>query len=560
MADLTTGFLPWLTDQQRPDDQVLRQLFEAAVQVVVKGNSIPNIELVLQLLADLMPFKTGGGAHAQTVATWQPPFKASSDVVRILSELIREYIRKTLSRAPASSGDYLSGLLDFGDEGTVDVFTLNYDRLVESMAAWHEIRFTSGFGEAWDPSLFELKDWDLRLYKLHGSVDWFRLTNRNVIYRGSPEHPAFPGETAQEVLLYPARGKAANADPFSTLMSLFNRALAGADFCIAIGYSFRDQHIRRVVLDRMVTNRALQLVVVNTAPEEVMALGAEDPDEPQFAQFLSRVAGLRMGAKDAFDGREIVQRLEQVRSADSRLAGVTQYRNRGAFDTAAMDLFNTIESCRQQQLQYKPMGLLSRQGTELNKALMGALSRTWGGYMLSTTPFETSATESVVATLGRLVAFWALAAALDPKEATPIREELGKVMKQYASNVPFSLDGKYHVWKGARHMEDNANVAKRASDLTAMARELVLHRPETALLVADDKTREDYETLRNGVEILAGYYRTLAAHPVTRTTLDGHEVTVSVNTTWQAQMAAISERFLRSRVPDTWMPADDISG
>ena len=78
--------------------------------------------------------------------------------------------------------------------------------------------------------------------------------------------------------------------------------------------------------------------------------------------------------------------------------------------------------------------------------------------------------------------------------------------------------------------------------------------------VADLKTREDYEALQIGVEILAGYYRTLATHPLTRTTLvGGHEVTVSADTTWQAQMAVISERFLRSG-PDNWLPTADISG
>src|SRR6266568_7013052 len=179
MADLTTGFLPWLTGQKRPDDHLLRQLFEAAVRVVYRGTSPPNIELVLQLLGDINSFKVG--AHAQTVVGWKAPFDAPPDLVTSLSGLIREYIRETLSRAPASSGDYLSGLLDFRAEQTVDVFTLNYDRLVESMAARSERRFTSGFGEAWDPSLFELENWDLRLYKLHGSVDWYRITSRNVI-------------------------------------------------------------------------------------------------------------------------------------------------------------------------------------------------------------------------------------------------------------------------------------------------------------------------------------------------------------------------------------------
>jgi len=477
-----------------------------------------------------------------------------------LSKLIREYIREILSRAPATSGDYLSGLLDFEDEQPVDVFTLNYDRLVESMAAWHEIRFTSGFGEAWDPSLFELNNWDLRLYKLHGSVDWYRLTNRNVIYRGSPEHPAFPGEAAQEVLLYPARGKAASADPFSTLMSLFNRALAAADFCIAIGYSFRDQHIRRAVLDSMLTNRSLQLLVVNTSPDEVMSLGPEDPDEPRLAQFLSRVAGLKLGAKDAFETRAVVQRLGEIRGADSRLAQVTQYRNMGAFQQAAQELYSAIEYCRERQLHYKPVAFVARQGAEFNKTFAGVLLQQLSGRILSTGGFESSQTEHLVTALAALVALWALAAALGFQEATPVREEIGKVMRQYASNVVFSLNGEQRVWKGPLHLEDRKLVAKRAADLTAFARDLLIHRPETALSVGGATLQGDYDTLQAGVEILAGYYRTLTQNPIVRNSIRGHEVLVSANPTWQAIVLNASETFLRSAMPDSWMPPPDIKG
>src|SRR5436853_5112937 len=118
MADLTEGFLPWLTAQKRADDLSLRQLFEAAIAVVYTGKGAPNIELVLQLFSDLSSFKVG--APAQTVVAWKPPFTAPPGVLATLSELIRGYIRETLSRAPANSGNYLSGLLDFRDEQPVD--------------------------------------------------------------------------------------------------------------------------------------------------------------------------------------------------------------------------------------------------------------------------------------------------------------------------------------------------------------------------------------------------------------------------------------------------------
>src|SRR5260370_36583028 len=108
MADLTTGFPPWLAARGRADGAALDNLFQAAVAAVSVGQALPNIELVLQLLGDLTVFRLG--AHAKTGAGWHPPLDAPADVVRSLSTVIRAYIRETLLTAPAASGDYLSAL------------------------------------------------------------------------------------------------------------------------------------------------------------------------------------------------------------------------------------------------------------------------------------------------------------------------------------------------------------------------------------------------------------------------------------------------------------------
>jgi hypothetical protein len=559
MADLTTGFLPWLTGQKRVEELPLRQLFEAAVGVVSPTAGPPNIEFVLQLLSDLTVFKVS--AHAQTVANWKPEFNAPHDVVSGLSGLIREYIRETLSNAPGDSGDYLAGLLDFRGEQPVDVFTLNYDRLVESMAARFEIRFTTGFGEAWDPLLFDMEGWDLRLYKLHGSVDWYRLASRNVVYRGSPEHPAFPAEAAQDVLLYPARGKAAHADPFATLMSIFNRALGTAEVCVAIGYSFRDAHIRRVVLDRMATNRSLQLLVVNPHAEEVLALKPDEDDEPRFSQFSDRVAGLWNGGKEALENRAVRHRLREIRRADEQHSYVTQYRNERQFDQAAAELYTVIEYCRTHDLPGKALGIMEQpMGGEFGKAVGSQIRRQLDGLGFSGTPFETSQTNHVVAQAGRLIALWALAVALAPGEADAVRDELIRVMRQYASSVVFLDDGQYRIWTGPLHLADEALLKKRAADLTELSSTLSYHGLQTGLALADGLTRERYEALLIGIQILAGYYRTLAQYAPTRKQVGRQEFIAPDTGGWQGIVSHVSAPFLRSKFPGAWLPPPSLQG
>jgi len=523
MPELTKGFKTWLIEKEGTES-LAHKLYDKAIAVVSSQAGYPNIELVLQLLADLESFKA---PHtSETVESWRPPFDADAKTVSALAATIRDYIRTTLSAVPAALGEYMSGLMDFPGKGEpLDVFTLNYDRLVESMAAQLGYRFTTGFGEAWDPSLFELNTWDLRLYKIHGSVDWYRLASKNVIYRGSPDHPAFPGERAQEVLLYPARGKAAHADPFATLMSLFNRALTTADLCIAIGYSFRDAHIRRAILDRMITNRKLQLLIVNPGADAVMSLHSDDPDEPQFSQFRDRISGLSKGTRDALENRAIVTRISEILNIDVQLGNARQFRNQGNFWGAARDTYDTIESCRRTQLPYKPVAFLSSQrGTEFDLAFSNVLSQHFQALsgLRAQSQFDTTSSQVVATTVSNYVALWALASARSLPIAENVRGELTTILTQLASNVLFLANGEYAVWRGAFNLEDKKTIEKRALDLAELVIELKIHPPLTALTVANHLVRNDYEALKALVTVLSEYYRFLSQFTTTRRQIHGH--------------------------------------
>lgn len=77
----------------------------------------------------------------------------------------------------------------------LDICTLNHDTLVEDLLRNNGIRFTDGFGEGngafrpYNPSTYEQNDAKVRLFKLHGSIDWhhFRqFPNNGAIVLGIP--------------------------------------------------------------------------------------------------------------------------------------------------------------------------------------------------------------------------------------------------------------------------------------------------------------------------------------------------------------------------------------
>ena len=160
---------------------------------------------------------------------------------------------------------------------TTHVFTTNYDSVIEYYCAKKQIDFTCGFElerftrrQFWNPELFNDVD-GLKLYKLHGSLDW-RETNDGKIERLSTEEQV-SGATKKykrNILIYPAQKEYVSEQPFIALMNYFERVLNAHDVCLVIGFSFRDPYINRVFIDFLRANPNRKLIVVSpTASKNV---------------------------------------------------------------------------------------------------------------------------------------------------------------------------------------------------------------------------------------------------------------------------------------------------
>jgi hypothetical protein len=141
----------------------------------------------------------------------------------------------------------------------VEVFTVNYDLLVETGLERLGVPFFDGFVGSLDGSfradLIEPTDsippipsYFARVWKLHGSVNWAfteRSGRREVVRKGA----AVSGPAAA---IYPSEEKYDDSRrvPFVALMDRFRRSLAEPETILIVsGYSFRDQHLNEVVFD-----------------------------------------------------------------------------------------------------------------------------------------------------------------------------------------------------------------------------------------------------------------------------------------------------------------------
>lgn len=222
--------------------------------------------------------------------------------------------------------------------GRAHVFTTNYDVLVEAAADDLRVRYSTGFigsvEPQFDSSAYALDlyypgeiaegrvqrfDKFFHLYKLHGSVDWRRQSQGDLIRVDSRRLPDWTKWQAwdrnqrlqllkagpdEAVAILPTESKYLQSIgmPYAHLFrALDARLKAPQTFFLIAGYGFGDEHINRII-DEALTNPGLVVLVVDpnppsqlqermrryqTAGERAFLLTADNPDgqSPRLASF-----------------------------------------------------------------------------------------------------------------------------------------------------------------------------------------------------------------------------------------------------------------------------------
>lgn len=221
-----------------------------------------DIELLLealQRLADkeqdlLLPFFDGMKSRV-------PDFDATS-----LLKKLRDFIKSRVIVEPEAI-KYLEPLRAFiQDFRPVDIYSANYDTCIELFCSEYKLDYKDGFDEAWNPKVFDDPDIDLRLFKIHGSVTWYR-SNRGrylkiPVMTQNSALQLITRERAEGLMLYPAQ-KFEYVEPLFELLIEMKLRLAQCTTLFVVGYSFRDDHIRRIFWDVARKNRDFYVVLVS---------------------------------------------------------------------------------------------------------------------------------------------------------------------------------------------------------------------------------------------------------------------------------------------------------
>jgi len=191
----------------------------------------------------------------------------------------------------------------------VEIFTVNYDLLLETALESLRVPYFDGFvgtlrakfhtelvegspgsdGE-WVPAFF------VRLWKLHGSVNWAWQDDRQIVRLGQPVPEGRPAA------IYPSDAKYEESRrvPFVVLQDRLRRALHQPETLLLVaGYSFGDSHLNELLFDAAVRRERSEFVAFchSEIPGSLADRAATTPNLQVVAGREAILGGVRAGWK-----------------------------------------------------------------------------------------------------------------------------------------------------------------------------------------------------------------------------------------------------------------------
>jgi hypothetical protein len=218
--------------------------------------------------------------------------KRASDLV------ITHYARVDRGAVARLYGGFLRAVTEANSPPHLPIFTTNYDTAIEDFVDASEgmFRLVDGFPtgsrRSWEPDTM-LHSYvpdpsgrnTLLLFKLHGSSTWRLHKNTREVTKESTAEPVTDASLYENALVWPAQTKSIPKGPYTINYRYLRGCLAQATICVVVGFSFRDEVIRRYFAESVATNKSLRLVIIDPRAEKLIA-------DPLHLEGHSRVKGI----------------------------------------------------------------------------------------------------------------------------------------------------------------------------------------------------------------------------------------------------------------------------
>jgi hypothetical protein len=175
----------------------------------------------------------------------------------ILTKLKDEWLSPTNFKTTSS---YYKKMKEIGYTYPLKIFSLNYDMCVEENLQGENTSLERGFTDQklWDYRQYDLEGDNVRdflLYKLHGSLDWFRDEEKRLTYADLVQRV----DALKMEIIFGVQNKLQSYDPYLFYFYAFREASFEAELIVCSGYGFMDKHINDNLINafRLDSNKKL---------------------------------------------------------------------------------------------------------------------------------------------------------------------------------------------------------------------------------------------------------------------------------------------------------------
>ena len=243
------------------------------LKTVIQGRDV-NLEDILNQLRSIRELTKESETKTYLSVCGKDAATVDGDICKAIYKIITE---KELTASLTSTKRFFAWYNLLNRDFTKEVFTTNYDLVIEKALEASEIPYFDGFVGSYEPFFWQesvdhqtkqddlTKNW-IRLWKIHGSLGWFwryseTAKSHHIIRIGNIGSVA---DIKNELVIYPSRDKydSSRKQPFIAYFDRMRDYLLGGELLFVFtGYSFSDQHINEIVLNCMRQNNRLFVIV-----------------------------------------------------------------------------------------------------------------------------------------------------------------------------------------------------------------------------------------------------------------------------------------------------------
>jgi len=269
VEQLTTGIEAELKDENKTNFIAIKE----DLKTIITDRNV-NIEDILNHIRRIREITGEVNTKSYQGITGESAKNLDIEICKIIYQIIA---KKEAVADISQTKKFFAWLSMLNRDFSKEIFTTNYDLIIEKSLEASQIPYFDGFVGSFEPFFWQesidqfvskndlTQNW-IRLWKIHGSLSWFWKIDtttkaQKIIRQGKIEKIE---DEKNELVIYPSKEKydSSKKQPFIAYFDrLKNYLLSGELLFIFSGYSFSDQHINEIIFNCLRQNNRLTALV-----------------------------------------------------------------------------------------------------------------------------------------------------------------------------------------------------------------------------------------------------------------------------------------------------------